>query len=105
LSESQPEPVSFSNNDASHKNTSMVDVKKKQKKVVGFRHSSLNLKRIAQMPVKYRKEILTILKKQAKDQKARILARSTKIRSNDGTCPSKVSSSTSISSANKDWEH
>lgn len=40
----------------------------KKKSVVGFRHSSRTLKRVARMPEKDRREILKFLKKQGKDQ-------------------------------------
>jgi len=46
-----------------------------------------------------------MLKKQAKDRKARSLARSSKSRTVDVAVSTKVSSITSTSSVNKDWEH
>jgi hypothetical protein len=50
----------------------------KKKSVVEFRHSSRNLKRVARMPAKDRREILKFLKKQARDQRARFLSHSNK---------------------------
>jgi len=79
--------------------------KKRKKKSVGnFKHSSRNLKRLARMLAKDRLEILKILKKQAKERKARILARSKSKDMVTSTTP-KVTSSTCISSVNKYWEH
>jgi hypothetical protein len=48
---------------------------------------------------------LHILKKQARIRKAKTSARSTESKNNETAVNSKVSSSTSLSSVNKDWEH
>ena len=83
-----------------------VHSKERNNKVIGgFRHTLRNIKRIARMPTNEKKEILRILKRQAKDRKARSLARSSKSRTVDVAVPTKVSSITSNSSVNKDWEH
>jgi len=85
------------------KNFQTVVCKKNKKKLSGaFRHSSHNLKRVARMPEKDMMEILKVLKKQAKARKTRLLARSTKPNGTATTNSTKVSSSTSISSVNKD---
>jgi len=89
----------------SHKVYSKLVSKKLKKLSGGFRYSSRNLKRIARMPDKDRKEILKILKKQAKARQARIFTRSTKSKNTETTVNSKVSPSISFSSVNKDWEH
>jgi hypothetical protein len=46
----------------------------KKKSDGGFRHSFRNLKRVSRRPAKDRMEILKILKKQAKDQKAKFVS-------------------------------
>jgi hypothetical protein len=71
----------------------------------GFRYSSRNLKRVARMPAKDRREILKILKKQAQEQKARFIANSSRKKGTVTSNSSKIDSTTSLSSVNKDLEH
>jgi len=70
--------VSTSHADGIGKGTSIEDFKNKKKSVGGFEYSSCNLKRVAQMPEKDRREILKIIES--------IFY-------------------TSLSFVNKDWEH
>lgn len=76
-----------------------------KRNVGGFKHSSRNLKRVARMPAKDRLEILKILKKQARDQRARFLSHSSKAKRAAKSQGSKTNSDSSISSVNKEWEH
>jgi len=71
----------------------------------GFKYSSRNLKRVARMPAKDRREILKILKKRAKEQKARFIANSSRKKGIVTSNSSKIDSTTSLSSVNKDLEH
>jgi len=83
----------------SNKNSSAVCTKNK---IGSFRHSSRNLKRVARMPAKDRREILKILKKHAREQRARFLAHSNNAKGAARSQGSKTASDTSISSINKD---
>jgi hypothetical protein len=96
--------ISSSHADGSNNNSSNADRNKKKNYVGGFHHSSCNLKRVARMPVKDRKEILKILVKQAKQRKARFLAKKTNSKGAGRTNSSKELSNTSLSSVTKDME-
>jgi len=71
----------------------------------GFSHSSRNLKRVARMPIKDRREILKLLTRQAKERKIRLRSKSSKSKGVVRSQPTKTSSNSSMSSVNKDWEH
>jgi len=73
--------------------------------VGGFKHSSRNLKRVAQMPAKDRKEIMKILNKQARERRARWLSYSIKSKGDARSKGSNTLSDTSTSSVNKEWEN
>ena len=83
-------------------NSSMASNKKRN--AGGFKHSSRNLKRVARMLAKDRLEILKILKKQARDQRARFLSHSLKAKRAAKSQGSKTNSDSSISSVNMEWD-
>jgi len=101
-----PETCPLPKTDASKSTNGTGDNRKRKKKAVGFfKQSTRNLKRLARMLEKDRREILRILKKRAIKRGARSLARSIKYKGAVNSSHQKLSSSTSISSVNKDWEH
>jgi len=68
----------------------------------GIKHSARMLKRVARIPVQYRKEILKILKNQSEKRKARLRSNSSK--ASDRNITLNNSSNNSTSSVTKDWE-
>jgi hypothetical protein len=74
----------------------------KKKKVGGvLRHTMKNLKKVARLPGKDRREVLNILNKEVRKRRGKRRS----VKSGEVVCQGSAEVDSSLASVNKDWEH